>query len=274
MVGIHEPLIDAGMWEQVQLWLAVRGRVNRNSHRYKHILRGLVRCACGMAMTGEFHDDGRNAYLRCVSTANARYKSCGRCGPRIDNIIGQLESEILPTIAIPDNQLDIIREDLRGLMHKDHHALEAEIHILREQEAKIDSRLKTLLDMRLDGEITKAEYQAKKAELDLDKAKLIQQLDRNAAVLSRGEKELNEALALANKLLGLWGEADDEERWKILKTIFVRFVVDDGSIVDVELHPLYNFLMRWKPEDKEAPMASLMASSDTIEVYSNPTSRT
>lgn len=88
------------------------------------------------------------------------------------------------------------------------------------------------------------------------------------AVLSRGEEELDCALSLANRLPTLWVEADEGSRWRILKTIFTRFTVDDGKITNVELHVPRNFLARWKPQDAGPPMAI----REAIGVYSFATS--
>ncbi|MFW6125959.1 MAG: hypothetical protein ACOC58_02525 [Chloroflexota bacterium] len=48
-----------------------------------------------------------------------------------------------------------------------------------------------------------------------------------------------------------WHEADDKGKCKLLKTAFVYSMVDEGKITDVELHPPYNFIMRWKRDEAE-----------------------
>ena len=248
VAGVHEPLIDEELWDRVQVQLTVRGKALFHTQRHKHILRGMVKCACGLAMTAEFHNNGRNAYLRCVSSANRCYEGCGRMGPRLDSIISQIEGEILPAISISDDDVDIIREQLREILRKDYHTIEAEIHILRNKLTNIEKRLQALLNIRLDGEITKDEFHEKRSELNLEKAKLTQHLDQNVAVLSRGEEELERALSLANNLVTLWAAADEEGKREIIEAIFVRFTVDNKRIVDVEVRQPYSWLMRSKPD--------------------------
>jgi len=201
-------------------------------------------------MTAEFHDGGRNAYLRCMSSANPRYGHCGNGTARLDAVVKQLEDEILPSLAVSMDDVDIIREELKGLLRKDHHALEAEIQVLRAGIAQIASRLQALLDLRLDGEIDKDEYQNKRGELNMEKAKLTHKLEMDTAVVSRGAEDLEQALALASELLDVWAQADDEGKREILDTVFAKFVVDKQRVVDVEVKAPYNWLLMFRHEDK------------------------
>ena len=186
-------------------------------------------------MTAEFHDDGRNAYLRCMSSANRRYKWCGNVMVRLDVVVRQIEKEILPSLAVSADDVDAIREELHGLLRQDYHTLEAEIEVLRARVTQIENRLQKLLDIRLDEEIGKDEYQRKRADLNIERAQLTHKLEMNVAVVSKGEEDLERALKLASELLDVWGKADTEGRHEILETLFARFVVDKRRIVDVEV---------------------------------------
>jgi site-specific DNA recombinase len=244
--GTHEKLVDADLWERVQLKLAVRSKAPYCNHRPKHILRGLTRCSCGMAMTSEFHDNNTNNYLRCVSNANKRYKACGQNGPRIDAVVGQIEAEILPMLAISNEESDSIREELKGLMQHDYHVLEAEVQLLREQLLKLDARAKGLMTMRADNDITKEEYRARKGEVDIDKAKLSHSLEMKNIVLAKCDEDLNQALSVASEITDLWQNADDEGKHDLLEKVIVKLVINEKKIVDVEFRMPYNLLARWK----------------------------
>jgi len=242
--GIHEALVDESLWDRVQLNLAVRGKAPYLNHRHKHVLRGLTRCSCGLAMTAEFHDGGRNAYLRCMSSANRRYKWCGNGLVRLDVVVRQIEKEVLPSLAVTTDDVDAIREELHGLLRKDYHTIQAEIEVLRARVAQIESRLQKLLDIRLDEEIGKDEYQHKRAALNIERAQLTHKLEMNVAVVSKGEEDLGRALKLASELLDVWVKADDEGKHEILEVLFAKFVVDKQNIVDVEVKAPYNWLLR------------------------------
>ena len=50
----------------------------------------------------------------------------------------------------------------------------------------------------------------------------------------------------------MWVQGDDEGKREILDAVFARFVVDRQRIVDVEVRPPYNWVLRLKAEGKEA----------------------
>ena len=60
-------------------------------------------------------------------------------------------------------------------------------------------------------------------------------------------------MSLANNLITLWADADEEGKREILEAIFVRFTVDNKQIINTEVRAPYSWLMRWKP--KEAPVS-------------------
>jgi len=246
--GKHEPLIDEALWDRVQIKLAVRSRIPYGNHRPKHILRGLTRCSCGMAMTAEFHDHNTNNYLRCVSNANKRYEPCGQIGPRIDSVVSQIEGEILPLLVISNNEVTKIREELKDLMQHDYHVIEAEVQLLREQLIKLDARAKGLINMRADNDITKEEYRARKGELDIDKAQRTHSLEMKNIVLAKCDEDLNQALSVASEITTLWKNADDEGKHDLLEKILIKIVIHDKKISDVEFHMPYNLIARWKAD--------------------------
>ncbi|MFA5375537.1 MAG: recombinase family protein [Dehalococcoidia bacterium] len=246
--GKHEPLIDEAMWDRVQIKMAIRSRVPYCNHRPKHILRGLTRCSCGMAMTSEFHDNNTNNYLRCVSNANKRYKPCGQIGPRIDSVIGQIEGEILPMLAITTEQVTTIREELKGLVQHDYHVIEAEAQLLKEQLIKLDARAKGLITMRADNDITKEEYRVRKGEVDIDKAQRTHSLEMKNIVLAKCDEDLNQALSVASEITDLWRNANDEGKHELLEKVIVKIVIHDKKISDVEFRMPYNLIARWKAD--------------------------
>ncbi len=62
--GVHEPLIDAVMWEQFNA-ARVRRRVTSNTERSPYLLSGLVRCVCGSSMNAGQFGAARQPKYRC-----------------------------------------------------------------------------------------------------------------------------------------------------------------------------------------------------------------
>ncbi len=239
--GSYEALVGEEFWDRVQAMLAVRGKAPYKTHRHKHLLRGLVRCGCEMRMTAEFHDYGRNAYLRCVTSASPRLKTCGQPLVRIDAVVRQITEEIIPSLWVSDEDLESVRDEFRALLATDHHALEAEVHILKTRLAHVKGRSERLLELRLDGEVTREEFQEKKTALDLDQARAMHKLLQTESLITQGEDDLGRALELANKLPGLWAAADEPARRELLETVFVRFVVCGRAVERVELRAPFSW---------------------------------
>ena len=254
--GVHEPLVDEELWDRVQAQLAVRGKAPYRTQCHKHLLRGLIRCVCGMAMTAEFHNEGSNNYLRCMTSASPKHSSCGQSLVRLDRVIAQIEEGIIPTLHVNDVDLEVVREELRGLLGKEHHALEAEIHVLKTRLAHVKDRAERLLELRLDGEITKEEFQEKRAALELEQAKATRKLEQSQVLIAQGEDDLECALSLANQLPTLWARADEQGRREVLEAVFVRFVVGQKRVVDTEVRPPYSWLGKWAPGADSVPVSS------------------
>jgi len=66
--GAHQALIDEGTWAAYQAARRQRS-VQRGSERSQYVLSGLVRCACGSAMTAGQFGSGRVAKYRCKAAA-------------------------------------------------------------------------------------------------------------------------------------------------------------------------------------------------------------
>ena len=135
-----------------------------------------------------------------------------------------------------------MRDELRALLATDHHALEAEVHILKTRLAHMKGRSERLLELRLDGEVTREEFQEKKTALDLDQARATHKLLQTESLITQGEDDLGRALELANKLPGLWAAADESGRRELLETVFIRFVVDGHEVAKVELREPFSWL--------------------------------
>ena len=109
--------------------------------------------------------------------------------------------------------------------------------------SQLKARAANLLDLRLDGELTKEDYATKKAEMDLDVAKPTHRLDQMHVVLDRREDDLEQAVWLANELPVLWQCGDEEERRKLLEAVLVRVTVKDKRIAASELRPPYSWVV-------------------------------
>ena len=117
-------------------------------------------------------------------------------GPLMDAVISKIEGEILPSMVVKDEDLELIREELRGLLRQDHLSLEAETHIAKSRLTHVQSRSQALLDMRLDGGIGSQEYQEKSGRWILSRLSLRVGSTNSKASLARKKMTWRERLPL------------------------------------------------------------------------------
>ena len=108
--------------------------------------------------------------------------------------------------------------------------------------AHMKARWERLLELRLDAELTREEFQEKRTALDFDQARALHKLLQTESLITQGEDDLGRALDLANKLPHLWAAADEQGRRELLETVFVRFVVDGREVASAELRAPFNWL--------------------------------
>ena len=93
---------------------------------------------------------------------------------------------------------------------------------------------------------------------------MLKGLDQLNSIIEQGEDDLEQALQVANQLPKIWAKADVEERRGILEAVFVRFVIGEKKVADVEVRLPYSWLMRWTSQPREIETATgvaLVASS-------------
>lgn len=109
--GEHEPIIDSGVFEQVQRQLNKNGRGKGNHlvNKYGAILKGLLFCkSCGRTMVHTFTGKGtkRYRYYTCCAAIKKGWKSC----PTKSVPAGEIENVVVDQIrSIADDQ-DLLNE--------------------------------------------------------------------------------------------------------------------------------------------------------------------
>jgi hypothetical protein len=103
--GVHEPLVSGEVWHRVQDIRTGRGSSNKGYGSKEFTYRGLVRCACGEAMTAEVKK-GHYTYYHCTGRKRG---VCGR--PFLsEDAITEAFARLLENITVPEEFLPWIRE--------------------------------------------------------------------------------------------------------------------------------------------------------------------
>ncbi len=178
--GAHERFIPQELFDRVRKVLADRGRGRYRTRKQRQPLAflGLIRCEeCGASITAE-RQKGHH-YYRCTKKLGL----CGLKGYVREEALAAFMRDEIGRVAICDEwaekmlaQIEVWRRDETG-------RATAEAQRFKDQLAELDRRVNRLLDVFLDGSITREDYASRKAEFLDGKARLKEKL---AAIETKG----------------------------------------------------------------------------------------
>ena len=194
--GNHQPMVTPREYEEVQSILRREGK-NRTQN-YDFSFTGSISCGeCGSAITAE--EKVKYACPVCRKQHSAKNPhNCNRCGHKITEAIitegnwyiyyrctkkqgkctqkymkeAILESQIMNVLQDLDIDSDFEKwaiEWLKYLNEDNAIVTEHQTKSLQKSFNQSQRRLKSLLDLRLDGDIEKSEFEAKKKELEAER---------------------------------------------------------------------------------------------------------
>lgn len=223
--GTFEPLISKELWDTVQSTIH-RQYVPRPKIRNLPF-RGIMTCPeCGSAITA------------CVKKGKYIYNHCGKrrgvkCRqPMIQSrYIEEQFREIISNLHISEAMCRDGIEYLRG-KHSEKVALQIAItDNLQAEEKRLEERLNRLFEMRLDGDISKDQYDAKKLDIELE----VQSVKARRA--ARDNNSLNwleqaeSLLELAMDLPKIFDAATQEEKEQLIKLVGWNYKLDNKKVL-------------------------------------------
>ena len=166
--GTHERFVPQELFDLVQKVLADRGRGRYQTKKQRQPLAflGLVRCEeCGASVTAE-RQKGHH-YYRCT-------KKLGPCDLRgyvREEALAEFMRDWIRRVSISDEWADLMLAQLEVWRRDEADRATAEAQRYKDQLAELDKRVNRLLDVFLDGSITREDYAGRKAEFLNEKAK-------------------------------------------------------------------------------------------------------
>jgi site-specific DNA recombinase len=175
--GKHQPMVTLDEFERVQRFLGRPGRPREK--RYQFAYRGLIRCGeCGFSVTAEEKVNrfgSRYTYYHC-SKRRLDYR-CGQPCVEVRDLDHQIV-RFLEAITIPDrfHQWAVRRLD-RAAQHRAANHATARV-TLEKAIASAGRELDTLIKLRLRDLLTDAEYAAQRQDLERERMRLTQNMER------------------------------------------------------------------------------------------------
>lgn len=255
-IGNHQAMVTEGEFEKVQQILRRRGRQADSNPEFA--LTGNIKCGeCGCSITAE--EKVKYRCPECKQQHNAKFPVVCKCGyqltledvgkgkwyvyyrctkkkgkccqkyineqlleQQIDNAFSELELD-------PDFEKWAVKW-FKALNQERYEAKKGEdTKFIKDYEA-VQARMKRLMDLRLDGEVSKEEYALKKAELDIEKEASKKRLDKADNTDNQWINKAEKAIEFVEGIRGRFNSGGIRDKRYIFTNIGSNFVLKDKKL--------------------------------------------
>ncbi len=249
----YEPIIDKELFDACE---AIRLGRNRNSTNYSSkpfLFRGLIHCAyCGCAISSDIKKN-KYIYLRCT-------KHKGECGAKRvrEELLAEQIKKYFRKIKIPADVLEAIKDDLKTSIDAKKEYHEQAIDHLQSEYKRIQLKIDRALDVRLEGSITKEEYDRKVVSLKLDQQDLSSKLSQYTSADDEYNITVNLLLDLTSRLSELFESSKLDQKRRLLKLLFSNLKLEGEKLLFTVNKP-FDLLMSipgsvvWHPQGDSNP---------------------
>ena len=221
---IYEPLITKSLWDKCQEQKALQSAKPFKHGDIPFMYRGI------------FTDYYRGVICPCeIKKKQFIYVVCyTEGGKRIYIPEAEIDNQIisiLNRIAIPEIMIKHFREHLQNSKQYEIEYRNQEIGRLKAEKTKVSARLDQLFNMRLDGEISREEYEEKKNELKLKSDRLEAEIKAHGVADDGFNETLIDLLDIACRAGNVFkGGKSIETKRLLLKFIFKELKLKEGNI--------------------------------------------
>jgi site-specific DNA recombinase len=250
--GIHTPLITLDTYELVQEILEGRAMSSRHDNAREFLFSGLIRCGVCAAeedphlLVGEIHKK-KYVYYRCEA-CKKKDRAVYVREPDLDlRVMAQLRR-----LRIPDEVRGWIREGLRTGHDAISRAKQAEVDRINAQIARLQQRIDTAYDDRLDGRIDAELFEHRSRAWREEQVRLRRELDR----YDHADQAFIEAapllLELANRGFELYESMDTPNRRRLLNFLCSNCVWTPDALTVIWREP-FDVFAEWTPQTETGP---------------------
>lgn len=238
--GLHEAIVPAELWDQVQQVLRRRSRDNGEKGSKFFLLRGLLHCgACGRKMTGEDHP--RGSYYRCMPGAvGAR---CTAPYAPVDELDRLVVARLADVALSADGKAEVLaaldRIDAEHRERRDRN----ERSLLARRE-KLSEKLARLTDGFADGTVPREPYVALRTATEAELAEVGRQLGFLQGDLAQDIDAVKAILDTATGIARFYALAPTpQDRKDVLRQVIKRVEVCDREVYRIEYNPPFDLLL-------------------------------
>lgn len=211
------------------------------------MLRGYVFCTCGSMLTGElkkkkFKNGKQQTYFYFGCKNTKKKKECSRVYIRMEEL-ETMVADIFKEVEFGDIFKDEIMKEAKNIIQEVRETETEEETTIKQNVAKIKTRMANAEDDRLDRVINREEfsriYQRLKVDLEKEQVKLAQLESGHDKVVNI----LNELLGLTENIYETYTSAPDEIKRQYLNLFIDKVEVDNKEIISVKFTPIVEQLV-------------------------------
>jgi site-specific DNA recombinase len=243
----YPPIIDVGLFDKCQKTRTRTKKVPFAKTEKPFVFRGLLTCAkCGCAYSSEIKKE-RYIYLRPTKSKG----SCD-CFQINEKVILDQVAEVFDKIKVPAHLMEPIRQYLKDSLASQKSEYEAALTSIKAKHARICTMQTNLLDMRLDGSITKDEYDKKAYSLQQERMGLEQQIQEHGQADDDFMNSVEAVFSLASHVPHLFASSEIPQKRKLLAFVFSNLSVN-GKTLEFTLRKPFDlfhdadFCEEWRP---------------------------
>ncbi len=219
--GAHEPLIDAGTWQQYLDARANRHYVPPRARVSRYLLTGMLECErCGGAMSG---NQGRTGYpdYRCGRRKTRGPAACSATTVSLRAVEGKVFAWLQDLAAAGIDERAQVRADAMSQRA----SAEAEVRRLMEEQKKIDESIERVNLLVAEGLMPAADYASTRRLLDERQSRVRELAEEHARLARRSSDHLE----VAQRLVDDWDEFELGMKREALRDVLRRVRVRTGG---------------------------------------------
>lgn len=223
----YQPLILRELFDKCEVVRQRRGRTPaKEISKRAYIFKGLLRCQnCRCLLTPEIKK-GKFIYYSCTNAKNI----CKRTYVPEKQLLKPVYEVFEAFKKIPQEVHDRLVTELRAVNEQEAVFHEREVSRIRIEYDRTQTRVKNLLDMRLDGSITQGDYDSKLQELKDKQYVLNIELEEHTKADHQYHLHVSQVVNLSQRMGEIFESSEVVEKRAILNFILQNPVVNEKTL--------------------------------------------
>ncbi len=233
---IYKPLITRELFKRCETVRQGRTKVYSKETATEFIFKGLIKCKnCGCVVTPELKKE-KYVYLR------PNPKDGCNCKQISETYALKVVSEVLERMIIPPAIAKSMKDSLKKSLDAKKVFYNDSIKMLRSQAKTAQTRLDNLLTVRIDGSITKDEYDKRRNQLVEEKYDIESKIAKHNDADEDFTITVEYILDIASRTYELFKSSGIDKKRRILNLVFPNFFLN-GSKLEYTIRSPFNMLV-------------------------------